>query len=478
LDHYLDKLENSDLYLYNNEQTHWMNESLKKVSAQEPYHPQQHYENMNLSEEALKLTKKNSDTSLLFYDSLEDVNNKNAGQEVSLQPLKEQNLSLHDANYESEDLKHQTFQIDVNSIDLDQQSACTTLFEMTQPSHSRQNSNLSDSAPYYYSDLMGQPQPGPSGISQKLNNQREIPGSSKKNSIYISHIHNLINSGNKQQLTSILSSAAEKDQTIDSRNIYESGSGRLNKFIEKTETTTSFANKIYYNEKQNNVDVGGGSRKNSECDEMWEEDAIWRESLRRVSQRHARSLDDLDRIGNLSPSTTSTLKAARISDADRQWGIVKNSTVSPVSTASSEERQKKNPKLSREVTYVNDQQYQRSLTKKKIVHESSPGKVDNDENDVYVQLASDPASDVYEILREDIQNKNSIAFSSSSFDIDRENIRQWDLMSSGLVKSSANKVVKGSFVGTAGQSTTPNKPTLPAKGQNSTLDAINGNSRQ
>lgn len=492
LDHYLNKLENSDLYLYNNEQTHWMNESLKNMPAKETYLPHQHYENMNLTEEALKITKKSSNQSLLYYDSLEDVSTKNSGSEMSLQPLKEQNLSIHDANYDTEDLNHQKFQIDVGSIDLDQQSACT-LFEMTQPSHSRQNSNLSDSAPYYYSDLMFQAQPGPSGIAQKLNNQRDISESSKKNSLYISHIHNLINSGNKQQLTSILSSAAEKDQTIDSRNIYESGSGRLNKFIEKTETTTSFANKIYYNEKQSNVDVVGelGSRKNSECDEMWEEDAIWRESLRRVSQRHARSLDDLDRIGSLSPATAGTSKerASRISDADRQWGIVKNSPVSPNSTTSSEERyerQKKNPKISREVTYVNDglsHQYQRSLTKKKNVEgQASPGKVDNDENDVYVQLAcsneADPASDVYEILREDVQNKNSIAYSSSSFDIDRENIRQWDLMSSGLVKTSSgqNKVLKGSFVAPPATLTTPNKPPLPAKGQTTTLDAINGNS--
>lgn len=515
LDQYLDKLESSDLYLYtsSNEQTNWMKENLKKIPpTNEPYVPLQHYENMNLADEARKITKKSSNQSIMYYDSLEDVSNKpTTSSEVALHPLKEKNLSIHDANYETEDLKHQKFPIDVSSIDVDQQSS-TTLFELTQPSHSRQNSNLSDSVPYYYSDLMSQmqaqsnPQPGPSGINQKLNNQREIPGSSKKNSMYISHIHNLINSGNKQQLTSILSSAAEKDQTIDSRNIYESGSGRLNKYIDKQETTISFANKIYYHEKPSNIDVipspsigdlmyspstsgkSEGSRKNSECDEMWEEDAIWRESLRRVSQRHARSLDDLDRIGNLSPANV-TAKASRISDADRQWGIVKAPPAPPLSTASSEEKyerreRRSSSRLSREVTYVNDglsPQYQRTLTKKKNIETSaSPGtsmcKVDNDENDVYVQLAcsNDPNSDVYEILREDVQNKNSSTYSSSTFDIDRENIRQWDLMSSGLVKTTGN-VLKGSLVPNSASSSAPStsKPPLPVKTH--TMDSINGN---
>lgn len=467
LDHYLSKLETSDLYLYGNnskEQTNWMTESLKnmpiEVTATEANGSDnigQHYENVNLMEEATKNKSANS-LNLMYYDSLEDVSAKTA-QETSLQPLKEKNLSLHDANYESEDLKHKNYQIDVNSIDLDQQSSCT-VFDLTQPSHSRQNSNLSDSAPYYYSDLSSASAAAAQIANHKLNNQREL--NTKKNPNYISHIHNLINNANKQQLTSILSTAAEKDQSIDSRNIYESGSGRLNKYVNKEEPTTSFANTIYYHEKNTNAEnsanlstsidnllyTATGNNENidgtTDCDQLWEEDAIWRESLRRVSQRHARSLDDLDRIESISQSAT---KAARISDADRQWGIVKNAGV-PSSTSSTEERQKQSrTKITRDVTYVNDEQFQRTLTKKKknLNPLASAGKMD--ENDVYVQLACGetaivpPVSDVYEILREELPPQNLVY--SSSF-VDRENIRQWDLMSSGLVKSSSNKVLKGS----------------------------------
>lgn len=418
LDHYLNKLETSDLF-FSKEQTTWLTENLKHMpggSMDETL--ALHYENINLIEQ-----QKKASMSTMYYDSLEDVSNKNT-QDVSLQPLKEQNLSLHDALHD-DDLANKNYSIET-STDHDGSS---TIFELTQPSHSRNNSNLSDSAPYYYSDLA-------SGMSDntthKLNNQRDVHAA-KKNPNYISHIHNLINNSNKQQLTSILKDQAEKEQGIDSRNIYESGSGRLNKFVNKEEPTTSFANKIYYHEKNTNVEVNTStaidnllytSPKNenmdtstTECDQLWEEDSIWRESLRRVSQRHARSLDDLDRIESISSAAT---KAARISDADRQWGIVK-------SPSSSVERKKTSrPKISRDVTYVNDEHFQRTLTKKKNIE---PPKLD--ENDVYVQLACANAgpSDVYETLRDDSK--------ASSYDIDRENIRQWDLMSSGLVKSSS-----------------------------------------
>lgn len=431
LDQYLNKLEGSSLYS-NHEQANWIQEHLKKMPQ-----PIQLYENMKFSDPPTpgKQSSNTSNTSvnLLYYDSLEDVS-KTLTQETSLQPLKEQNLSLHDANYETEDLKHTKFQIDVASIDLDQQSACT-VFDLTQPSHSRQNSNLSDSAPYYYSDLMNATV---MAANQKLNNQRDL-NSIKKNPNYI---HNLITAATKDQIP------------IDSRNIYDSESGRMNKFVEKSETTTSFANKMYFNEKRTNVDnsidnllynVTDESQATG-CDELWEEDAIWRESLRRVSQRHARSLDDLDRIGNLSRSS---VKAARISDADRQWGVAQTSATSTPPPVEKVKSPKNNPKITRDVTYVNEGQYQRTLTKKKNVDEKD-GKSEDD-NDVYVQLAcstneAPEPSDVYEILRED-DAQVPARINYASYDIDRENIRQWDLMSSGLVKSSSTVLKNGVPVG-------------------------------
>lgn len=422
LDHYLNKLETSDL-LFSKEQTTWLTESLRHMpgGSMDPT-SSLHYENINMMEQ-----QKKAKSGTMYYDSLEDVSNKITAQDVSLQPLKEKNLSIHDALHD-DDMKNKSYATEEG---LDQDGS-STIFEMTQPSHSRNNSNLSDSAPYYYSDLTAD-------TIQKLNNQRDVQAA-KKNSNYISHIQNLISNANKQQLTSILKDQAEKEHGIDSRNIYESGSGRLQKLVNKDEPTTSFANKIYYQEKNTNVNVIGSTSIDNllysmppksdnldtstiDCDQLWEEDAIWRESLRRVSQRHARSLDDLDRIESISSAAT---KAARISNADRQWGITPTSTTERKSRA----------KITRDVTYVNED-YQRSLTKKKKVEAPKM-----DENDVYVQLACAvpaPSTDVYEMLRDD----------GSS--IDRENIRQWDLMSSGLVKSSSvgSRVVKSSIIGTS-----------------------------
>ncbi|CRK88820.1 CLUMA_CG002653, isoform A [Clunio marinus] len=420
LDHYLNKLETSDL-LFSKEQTTWLTENLRHMPGGSMDPTALHYENINMIEQQQK-------KGAMYYDSLEDVSNK------ELQPLKEKNLSIHDALHDDE-MKNKNYDNAVEtSLDADGSS---TIFDMTQPSHSRNNSNLSDSAPYYYSDLTAD-------TIQKLNNQRDVQVG-KKNPNYISHIQNLINNTNKQQLTSILKDQAEKEQGIDSRNLYESGSGRLQKLVNKDEPTTSFASINYYHEKNTNVDGNVSTSIDNllysmppksdnldasiaDCDQLWEEDAIWCESLRRVSQRHARSLDDLDRIESLSSAAT---KAARISDADRQWGI---------SSSSSAER-KSRTKITRDVTYVNED-HQRTLTKKKKNIEVPK----MDENDVYVQLACAPnaMSDVYEILRDDGSN------------IDRENIRQWDLMSSGLVKSSSvgSRVVKSSAVGSSKAHTT------------------------
>jgi hypothetical protein len=490
LDQYLNKLEASDLF-YSKEQTTWLTNNLKSVGegggggGVGQLDPMAlHYENINLLEQ-----QNNQHQKSLYYDSLEDVSNKNsenarqgyvawAGNqnlgsnkslnsatykltppevvhkksqsfpwmgenssnaiEQEVQPLREKNLSIHDALHQS-----------TSEPMMIEQDASSTVFEMTQPSHSRNNSNLSDSAPYYYSDLGSE-------ALEKLNNQRDL---AKKNSTYISHIHNVIN---KQQLTSILKDQAEKEQGIDSRNIYEQGSGRLQKLINKDESnsllsTTDFANnKIYYHEKNVNVDAAAAAAvgsidnllysksenldtsKNVECDQLWEEDAIWRESLRRVSQRHARSLDDLDRIESVTK--------ARISDADRQWGVMTTSSSS-----------KSRVKISREVTYVNDD-YQRSLPRKKKNFATPPSTSSKlDENDVYVQLAPSATSpsEVYEILRDDSN-------------IDRENIRQWDMMSSsGLDKCARNQ--HQMFVGPS------SKPLLPSPSCSSSTSTIDKN---
>jgi hypothetical protein len=92
---------------------------------------------------------------------------------------------------------------------------------------------------------------------------------------------------------------------------------------------------------QQEVDLGP-----CEGDNLWEEDALWRESLRRVSLRHTRSLDNLDggravrSSSRLSTSSAATT-ASTIEQSGRRTDLL---------SGGGSVRQK----ISREVTYVND----------------------------------------------------------------------------------------------------------------------------
>lgn len=296
------------------------------------------------------------------------------------------------------------------------------------PIHSRQSSNISTSSvPYYYHELMNRDTP---------NNQRDI----QQPTTEISLIHNPLTSSRSFSME-ILS---EKDQTIDSKNLYtmkpniEKLSYSTNKNL-KTQITggdglvNNYKNnqQKFGNQQKNNEDSSSSSSQKISAPEpaaaaglvrgggevvgeqFWEEDTLWRESLRRVSQRHARSLDDLDRIDSNPP---------------------------------------KSSKLTREVTYVNDNVQRRGRpfpsTEKTGTVKVSKTRVlsiaptiapsSTDENDVYVQLAETnvvPSSDVYECLREDYRK---------SVEIDRETLRQWDSMSSGLMRNTSISGVKSS----------------------------------
>ncbi|XP_055679091.1 uncharacterized protein LOC129787495 isoform X4 [Lutzomyia longipalpis] len=505
LDQYLNKLTTNNPYIYNsNEQTNWMHESLSKIGDIHYIKPPEvfcsendsFYENLNamrkeglekagdsfqigqlVSSAAIQVPLRPdsalSNTNGTYYDSLED---KPQGEELpvvttdaNVSPLKEKNLSIHNAKCESEDLKTEfsielSNSVTLSSADVDQQSTCTA-FDLTRrsPVHSRGNSNVSDgSAPYYYSDLVSRSNQDIS-LGQKLNNQRDV-GVMRKTGI--SHIHNPIHqrtpSGGmvkeKQQqglatsdgrsISAEILNVATKEQLIDRRNLFGVEQHESRKIEKNICKEGSFPTKLNSNEFHSRVNSGehenasrvhkannNNTHNDSSCnsnpldgtfcnmtplqspdvsagDQLWEEDTLWRESLRRVSHRHARSLDDLDRICH----------AKRLIQDTKSRG-----------------------QLTRDVTYVNDNvaastQSRSSLRKKVYRKKASDRKgsskqaiaavapADCDENDVYVQLAVDEQSgDVYETLREDrgafLQQRPS--------DADREKIRQWDAMSSG-----------------------------------------------
>lgn len=273
-------------------------------------------------------------------------------------------------------------------------------------------------APYYYSDL------NISSINSNnsvltLNNQREANFGSKKD---ITHIINpikcnsLVSNSTCDSLETTFKLAAEarsasvdflnltdKSGNIDEKNIYESNTLKWQKTTRTDHSllhnsTTRNLNPVRPSDKFSVSDMSmimvrrsqslegllenvapqtlesinareapevnqDALTNNLEGSYVWEEDSIWRERLRTASQRHTKSMEDIDTIG----------------DENR--------------------KKKKNPRgITRDVTYVNDNFFKVDKQQKEIENENAL-KNDNDKKE-------------------------------GNFIIDREKLRQWDLLSS------------------------------------------------
>lgn len=352
--------------------------------------------------------------------------------------------------------------------------------------HSRESST-EQSAPYYYSDLSSQEHINilptshflkNTNIHRKLNNQRRRGPLHKKNEI--SHIHNPIHNdrvfmteqpfdvaSTARSISVEFLSAADKDSEIDMKNIYESTSGRSPKIPEsmgllaygckiahadssspessnihnqqanavKVSSTNisspcsdNSSNTVYYD-----AEADACAYENLMCqgDKLWDEDAVWRDNLRRVSHRHARSMDDLDALPSESlPSSRVSLDA---------------------SAMNSIKRIKRKKEITRNVTYVNSDIQDKILRcqeNTECFRDAGNKGTKSDDDDVYVSLVPDiEQSDegVYEQLTVESSDNSLVTTVAQSnrlseerrrrkFEIDREKLRQWDLMSSGLMK--------------------------------------------
>lgn len=164
------------------------------------------------------------------------------------------------------------------------------------------------------------------------------------------------------------------------------------------ESSTATAG-INVDESNNDDDNQNTDNVGTEGSYLWEEDSVWRERLRSASQRHTRSLDDLDCIEQ-------------------------------------KKNQKKQPRaITRGATYVNDIIYNMSLQSQQKDTENNRG------------------------------NKIDARIKENSFILDREKLRQWDLMSSapsdaqansqnGVQVTASNNTVAGSVEGNSQRSET------------------------
>ncbi|KAJ8930036.1 hypothetical protein NQ314_017201 [Rhamnusium bicolor] len=282
------------------------------------------------------------------------------------------------------------------------------------------NSSFSQSAaPYYYSDLSVNASNAEDSSMLTLNNQRGAMNGSKRDITHIinpikcnSHIRNSSNTIQRSDIeenTFKLAAEArsvsvdflnltDKSGSIDKKNIYESDTLKRQKASESADPVTRNLYPMRKTDKfttgddttvrrshsleglledvlSENIDVNITTTENesenmernqttSEGSYLWEEDSIWRERLRSASQRHTKSMEDLDSIGD------------------------------------PKKKQKKSPRgISRGVTYVNDNFIKPDKHQKEQENKETKG------------------------------TKNEIK-KEGSFIIDREKLRQWDLLSS------------------------------------------------
>lgn len=245
-----------------------------------------------------------------------------------------------------------------------QASACSTPTITLEPpqevpsvslyfSHQKEGSSSSSfgqPAPYYYSDLSMNTSADNNTAMLMLNNQREAMNGNKRDITHIINpIHcntrarNLMQRGNSTDNTFKLAAEArsvsvdflnlaDKSGQIDKKNIYESDTLKRLKAMDSVSSLQSNpeTRNIYpsrNNEKFNTSEVISNEpnvrrshslegllenvlqdhsvttneqtveSRNSDVTEgsyLWEEDSVWHERLRSASQRHTKSLDDLD----------------------------------------------------------------------------------------------------------------------------------------------------------------------------------------
>lgn len=304
-----------------------------------------------------------------YYDSLEDVNQIN---ETLGQSLEEIQVDLEKDFHFPRKVIHENL------------ASCNITMATNQPQlrSTAESTSISDIAPYYYSDI---------AQSSKITDQQEshIAENLKLNNLKdvnihragITHIHNIIYNKIQQN------DETDKINGINIKNFRENDHNKLQKNIDKETERMLFSKTKNQNTFERNVSG----------DQLWEEDSLWCEHLRVQSHRHTKSLDELNRIDE-----------------------------EPYEKKISDKRQ--NSKLTRDVTYVNNEVLpikQKHMDRKSNQSFNDEMELYSDEaDDVYVQLAV--TEDLYETLRETEETQKKL------YSIDREKIRQWDLMSSGL----------------------------------------------
>ncbi|XP_063981156.1 uncharacterized protein Kmr isoform X3 [Diachasmimorpha longicaudata] len=164
-------------------------------------------------------------------------------------------------------------------------------------------------------------------------------------------------------------------------------------------------------------------------EDTWEQDTLWRESLRRVSLRHARSLDNLDAPA-VRPSGTT---GSETPDARGRSKITRGATYVNDSVAlqrlSSPVNVQERPRLVRRAGVDGNQgQDDDGAYESLAMDRSTGGYIWDPENEAYKRQTDKTNHFLDEGNLPPVQQPNR-----RSFELDREKLRQWDLMSSACL---------------------------------------------
>ncbi|CAK9804408.1 Pleckstrin homology domain-containing family A member 7 [Anthophora plagiata] len=173
---------------------------------------------------------------------------------------------------------------------------------------------------------------------------------------------------------------------------------------------------------------------NFTAEDPWEQDSLWRESLRRVSLRNARSLDNLDTPQR--PVLTSSSDSKGRNKITRGATYVNDSVIlrrenctEDYSSDRPRVKRRANKDQDREQQLVDDLTYE-SLSMERI---HAGGYVWDPQNEAYRKATADDRDHFLEEgnlppVRSITENQQQQAF-----ELDREKLRQWDLLSSACL---------------------------------------------
>nr|XP_012140621.1 PREDICTED: uncharacterized protein LOC100876690 isoform X1 [Megachile rotundata] len=179
-----------------------------------------------------------------------------------------------------------------------------------------------------------------------------------------------------------------------------------------------------------NVSTSNG---NFGAEDPWEQDSLWRESLRRVSLRNARSLDNLDSPARATVSGSDTKSRNKVT---RGATYVNDSVISRRENYAEEssERPRVKRRANKEQDRLVDDLTYESLSMDRI---HAGGYVWDAQNEAYRKATDEDRNHFLEEGNlppvRSISEGQVSATTSAAFELDREKLRQWDLLSSACL---------------------------------------------